>query len=424
MRTNEISSRLRIVAQVAMVAILASANAACSNASRFGLPMFTGSTNNAAQPGGLQPLPPAALGASAPGGQLTPNPGARVTPGQAPSSVARADLPPLAGSPSPYPAPAYSTPGPAAAPSTGYSVPTYTQPGLGAPTPAPAQAGLNPITPPQRPVASPAPIAPPVSASTPVAVASAGVVTVAPGQTLYSIARANGVTVDALMRANGITNASRVQAGAQLRIPGGTGAPVQVAINQPTNGSLGTVPGSTRTDAGPTLIPAPVPSAPPSVVANTPVAPTIAATPPVATTTPVATQPSTPPSTSGTEFRWPVNGRMISSFGVKPDGERNDGINLAVPEGTSIKATEAGTVIYAGNEIAGYGNLILVRHAGGWVSAYAHAKEIMVERGQTVARGQTIAVVGATGSVTQPQLHFELRQGSTPVNPLDHLSGA
>ena len=118
-----------------------------------------------------------------------------------------------------------------------------------------------------------------------------------------------------------------------------------------------------------------------------------------------------------------MRGRIIADFGTKPSGERNDGINLAVPEGTSVKAAEAGTVIYAGNELAGYGNLVLVRHADGWVSAYAHNSKITVKRGDTVQRGQTIAQAGMTGSVTSPQVHFELRKGAKPVNPMDYLSG-
>jgi murein DD-endopeptidase MepM/ murein hydrolase activator NlpD len=130
------------------------------------------------------------------------------------------------------------------------------------------------------------------------------------------------------------------------------------------------------------------------------------------------------PSADGKQFRWPVRGRIISGFGTKPNGEKNDGINLAVPEGTSVKSVEAGTVIYAGNELAGYGNLVLVRHAGGWVSAYAHNKDLLVKKGDTVQRGQTIAHAGMTGSVTSPQVHFELRQGAKPVNPLDYLAGA
>jgi murein DD-endopeptidase MepM/ murein hydrolase activator NlpD len=119
-----------------------------------------------------------------------------------------------------------------------------------------------------------------------------------------------------------------------------------------------------------------------------------------------------------------VRGRIISSFGAKANGEKNDGINLAVPEGTSVKAAEAGTVIYSGNELPGYGNLILVRHADGWVSAYAHNSEILVKRGDQVLRGQIIAHAGMTGSVTAPQVHFELRRGAKPVNPLDYLAGA
>jgi murein DD-endopeptidase MepM/ murein hydrolase activator NlpD len=129
-------------------------------------------------------------------------------------------------------------------------------------------------------------------------------------------------------------------------------------------------------------------------------------------------------SSDGKSFRWPVRGRIISGFGSKPNGEKNDGINLAVPEGTSVKAVEAGTVIYAGNELAGYGNLVLIRHADGWVSAYAHNKDIMVKRGDTIRRGQIVAHAGMTGSVTAPQVHFELRKGAKPVNPLDYLAGA
>ena len=129
------------------------------------------------------------------------------------------------------------------------------------------------------------------------------------------------------------------------------------------------------------------------------------------------------PSANGTSFRWPVRGRIIGSFGSAAGGERNDGINLAVPEGTSIKAAEAGTVIYAGNELEGYGQLVLIRHADGWVSAYAHNSQILVKRGDTVRRGQIISRAGNSGNVSAPQLHFELRKGSKPVNPLDYLQG-
>jgi murein DD-endopeptidase MepM/ murein hydrolase activator NlpD len=121
-------------------------------------------------------------------------------------------------------------------------------------------------------------------------------------------------------------------------------------------------------------------------------------------------------------FRWPARGRVIAGFGPKPTGQQNDGINLAVPEGTPIKASEDGVVAYAGNELKGYGNLVLVRHSNGYVTAYAHASELNVKRGETVKRGQVIGKSGQTGNVTSPQLHFEIRKGATPVDPMQHLA--
>jgi murein DD-endopeptidase MepM/ murein hydrolase activator NlpD len=123
------------------------------------------------------------------------------------------------------------------------------------------------------------------------------------------------------------------------------------------------------------------------------------------------------------QFRWPVKGRIIARFGREPNGTQNDGINLAVPEGTPIKAAEDGVVAYAGNELKGYGNLVLIRHADGYVSAYANASKLLVHRGQDVRRGQVIARAGQTGNVTSPQLHFEIRRGSTPVDPTKYLGG-
>jgi murein DD-endopeptidase MepM/ murein hydrolase activator NlpD len=123
-----------------------------------------------------------------------------------------------------------------------------------------------------------------------------------------------------------------------------------------------------------------------------------------------------------TEFRWPARGRVIAGFGTR-NGTGNDGINIALPEGTPIKAAEGGVVAYAGNELKGYGNLVLIRHPDGWVSAYAHNSDVKVKRGEQVKRGQVIATSGQTGNVQSPQLHFELRKGSTPVDPMPHLSG-
>ena len=114
---------------------------------------------------------------------------------------------------------------------------------------------------------------------------------------------------------------------------------------------------------------------------------------------------------------------MISGFGARNNGQSNDGINLSVPEGTSVKAAEDGVVAYAGNELKGYGNLVLVRHSNGFVTAYAHANEVLVKRGETVKRGQIIARAGQTGSVNSPQLHFEIRRGSNPVDPMQFLNG-
>jgi murein DD-endopeptidase MepM/ murein hydrolase activator NlpD len=123
-------------------------------------------------------------------------------------------------------------------------------------------------------------------------------------------------------------------------------------------------------------------------------------------------------------FRWPVHGHIIAGFGRQPDGVQNDGIDVAVPVGTPIRAAGSGVVAYAGNELRGYGNLVLIRQNDGYVTAYAHASQILVQRGETVKRGQVIARVGKTGDVKRPELHFEIRKGATPVNPVEFLKGA
>jgi murein DD-endopeptidase MepM/ murein hydrolase activator NlpD len=125
------------------------------------------------------------------------------------------------------------------------------------------------------------------------------------------------------------------------------------------------------------------------------------------------------PAADKPEFRWPARGRIIQGF----KSGANEGINIAVPEGTQVKAAESGVVAYAGNELKGYGNLVLIRHPNGYVSAYAHNGEVAVKRGENVKRGQTIAKSGQTGNVASPQLHFELRKGSTPVDPTSYLAG-
>jgi murein DD-endopeptidase MepM/ murein hydrolase activator NlpD len=119
-----------------------------------------------------------------------------------------------------------------------------------------------------------------------------------------------------------------------------------------------------------------------------------------------------------------VKGKVISAFGAKPNGLKNEGINIAVPEGTGIRAAEEGVVAYAGNELKGYGNLVLIRHAGGYVTAYAHASQLLVKRGDNVKRGDIIAKAGQTGAVQSPQLHFEVRKGASALDPNKYLSAS
>ncbi|MBK8208723.1 MAG: M23 family metallopeptidase [Rhodospirillales bacterium] len=130
--------------------------------------------------------------------------------------------------------------------------------------------------------------------------------------------------------------------------------------------------------------------------------------------------PASPSAIAGA-FIWPVEGRIISDFGAKGGGRFNDGINIAAPAGTAVRAAADGVVAYAGNELRGFGNMLLIKHPGGWVTAYAHNQELLVRRGSSVGRGQAIARVGSTGGVDQPQLHFELRKGKKAVDPLDYL---
>jgi murein DD-endopeptidase MepM/ murein hydrolase activator NlpD len=123
-------------------------------------------------------------------------------------------------------------------------------------------------------------------------------------------------------------------------------------------------------------------------------------------------------------FIWPVRGRIVSGYGPKGEGLHNDGINIAAPRGSPVRAAGSGTVAYAGNELRGFGNLLLIRHAGGWVTAYAHNEKLLVQRGQKVRQGQAIARVGSTGSVTKPQLHFEIRRGRRAIDPEGQLAVA
>jgi murein DD-endopeptidase MepM/ murein hydrolase activator NlpD len=130
-----------------------------------------------------------------------------------------------------------------------------------------------------------------------------------------------------------------------------------------------------------------------------------------------------PASSGSVVFVWPVNGRIISPFGATSGGERNDGINIAAVQGTPIHAAAGGTVSYAGDDLKDYGNLVLIKHADGYVTAYAHADRLIVGKGDAVSKGQVIGYAGHTGDVATPQLHFEIRHGTQPLDPSALLEG-
>ncbi len=232
--------------------------------------------------------------------------------------------------------------------------------------------------------------------------AQIGTHVIAPGETLTSIARRYHVSLNDLARANSIEPYARIRMGDKLTIPDQTGATRTSAVTRPQAQAK----------------PAPVQKMAAAETQQTARALTPAADVSDDDETGKTANASSP------AFRWPVRGRIIAAFGPKPNGQQNDGINLAVPEGTPIKAADDGVVAYSGNELKGYGNLVLIRHANGFVTAYAHASELMVKRGDQIKRGQVIARSGQTGTVTSPQLHFEIRKGASPVDPTQYLNGA
>jgi murein DD-endopeptidase MepM/ murein hydrolase activator NlpD len=262
--------------------------------------------------------------------------------------------------------------------------------------------------------------------------------------TMDGLSKRYGVSTAEILKANGYKGPRALQPGQQLVIP--PRAAVAAAAPAPKAGMA--------SDASPkpgAKIAAPVaknaavaaPIAQPATVAAQPAPAAAPATKTAVVTSEPAqkarlAQATTTPEEAKTEspakaadatgalptFRWPVRGRVITSYGAKTNGKSNDGINVAVPEGTPVKAAEDGVVAYSGNELKGYGNLILVRHSNGYVTAYAHASELMVKRGENIKRGQIIAKSGQSGEVGSPQLHFEIRKGSSPVDPLQFLNGA
>jgi murein DD-endopeptidase MepM/ murein hydrolase activator NlpD len=234
--------------------------------------------------------------------------------------------------------------------------------------------------------------------------------TVASGETLFSLGRKYGVSPFAIADANGLPNDAQLAMGQKVRIPAG-GATRTAKAPKPEATEVA----ETTEDVDTVPAPQQTAKAMPAPEVEEQVAP-------AETQQQVAEQ--APVAGAPVGMRWPVRGKVISGFGPKANGLKNEGINIAVPEGTSIRAAESGVVAYAGNELKGYGNLVLIRHDNGYVTAYAHAKELFVKRGDTVKRGDVIAKAGQTGSVSSPQLHFEVRKGATALDPMKFLSSS
>jgi len=294
----------------------------------------------------------------------------------------------------------------------GYKGPRALSPGQQLIIPSPATAAA--------PAAAMAPVAA-APAAKPVAAVAAPPSThfVNRGDTLASIARKNRISAAELARANGMDPSAKLKLGTKLTVPGAKTAAVAAPV--------AAAPVAAAPVAG-TLQPVAAAPAPATKMA-TAAAPVQSARLAQATSNVEEKAAETPAKAAEATgalptFRWPVRGKVVTSYGAKTNGKSNDGINLAVPEGTPVKAAEDGVVAYSGNELKGYGNLVLVRHSNGYVTAYAHASELLVKRGDTIKRGQVIAKSGQSGEVASPQLHFEIRKGSSPVDPLQFLNGA
>lgn len=271
---------------------------------------------------------------------------------------------------------------------------------------------------------------------------------VAAGETLYAIARQNGVDVSALVRENSLTPPYKVLTGQTLIMPGQVAtaaAAPRVTVSSREIQHVEALPPTPEPAPGKTTAPAPVPTPPPEAkMANLPAPvqhlpePAPLAATPVPSPPPAAKAVATPPAkeasaeeapanaapavVAGSRFIWPVKGKIVSDFGAKEGGLFNDGINIAATRGANVLASDSGVVVYAGNEIRGFGNLVLIKHANGWMTAYGHNDQLLVHRGQMVQRGQIIAKAGSTGNVATPQLHFEIRRGPRPVDPTKYLA--
>lgn len=236
------------------------------------------------------------------------------------------------------------------------------------------------------------------------------------GDSIYTVSRMFGVNSSEIAKLNRMKAPYMVRPGQVLRLPSLSRKP----------------PPSVRMAEGFRS----VPSAPLASVQRETLAPPVQRNvePAVMSASPEIVVPASKPKISGgsvktagvpkrgaEKFLWPYKGKVVSAFGPKKNGLHNDGINIKAPKGSPVRAAENGVVVYAGNELKGSGNLVLLRHDGQWVTAYAHMDKIMIRKGQTVKRGETVGTVGSTGSVSTPQLHFEVRRGTEALNPVKYL---
>ena len=219
-------------------------------------------------------------------------------------------------------------------------------------------------------------------------------ITVAPGDTLYSLSRRYSVPVNDLAVMNNLTAPFTLSVGQRLKVPDLESAPIRTATGTPVATSSGaTQSGDVKTAAQPK-----------EKISSDPTQKLPKLT-----------------ARSSSKFSWPVQGKVLSHYGAKSDGLFNDGINIAAARGTAVKAAENGVIAYAGNEVKGMGNLIIIQHSGGWMTVCAHMDSMSVRRGAKVSVGQKIGTVGETGKVDQPQLHFEIRKGTKAYNPSSYL---
>lgn len=243
-----------------------------------------------------------------------------------------------------------------------------------------------------------------------------------PGDSLYTVSRLFGVNTSDISQLNNLRSPYTLTNGQVLRLPS------VVSDVQNGEGYIPPAPGSPA--IAPVTAVEVMPLDAPPVVANSSVPPTMppqpagVVTPPAVAvaSAPVVPEKRTPitaktPKRASSKFLQPVNGKILSGYGPKKDGLHNDGINIGAPNGTPIRSAENGVIVYSGSDLKGSGNLVIIRHADRWMTAYAHMGSVSIKRGDVVKRGQTIGTVGTTGSVDSPQLHFEVRRGTEALNP-------